>query len=109
VFVTLGAPIIGDGGSEAGTTSDAGADAGPREVLVRQSLADIQKLSSPRSLPADWFSVTSSYVLLSVGDPDPRLGDGGPDSDPRHALHLLAIPLATPDAGASDGGTDASP
>lgn len=87
------------------TLGDAGsplADAGPREVLVAQSLADIQKRSSPRSLPPDWFAAASSYVVLSVGDTDPRLGDGGRDEDPRRNLHLLAIPLATPDAGAPD-------
>jgi hypothetical protein len=94
VFVTLG-----------GALDDAGApldDGGTREVVVAQSLADIQKRSSPRSLPPDWFAAASSYVVLSVGDTDPRLGDGGPDDDPRRNLHLLAIPLATPDAGAPD-------
>lgn len=95
VYVTLGAAL-----DDAGSPVEAGTDAGPREVLVMQSLADIQKRSSPRSLPADWFSFASSYVVLSVGDPDPRLGDGGRDDDPRRALHLLAVPLAPPDAGA---------
>jgi len=96
VFVTLG-----------GALDDAGAPLAPdagaaREVLVAQSLAEIQKRSSSRSLPSDWFSAASSYVMLSVGDTDPRLGDGGVDVDPRRALHLLAIPLATPDAGSPD-------
>lgn len=88
VFVTLGGLL--DGGS---------ADAGPRSVLIAQSLEEIQRRSASRSLPSDWFAVASSYVVVSVGDPLPVLADGGPDSDPRRALHLLAIPLAAPDAG----------
>ena len=95
MFVTLGGPI-----DDAGMPT--GGDAGARQIVIAESLADIQKRSSPRSLPPDWFSVTSSYVVLSVGDTDPRLGDGGRDDDPRRALHLLAVPLATPDAGASN-------
>jgi hypothetical protein len=94
LFITLG-----------GAVDDAGApvsDGGAREVLVAESLAEIQKRSSPRSLPPDWFSAASSYVMLSVGDTDPRLGDGGVDDDPRRALQLLAIPLATPVAGDPD-------
>lgn len=94
VFVTLGGLL-----DDAGVPLDAG---GARHVVVAQSLADIQKRSSPRSLPPDWFSAASSYVVLSVGDTDPRLGDGGPDDDPRRGLHLLAIPLASPDAGTPD-------
>lgn len=100
VFVTLGG-ALDDGGSPV----DAGGDAA-RDVVFAQSLADIQKRSSPRSLPLDWFSFAASYALLSVGDTDPRLGDGGPDDDPRRALHLLAIPLATPDAGDPDASTN---
>ena len=92
VFVTLG-----------GAVDDAGApvapDAGARELVIVQSLADIQKRSAPRSVPPDWFASGTSYIVLSVGERDPRAADGGPDDDPRRALHLLAIPLATPDAG----------
>jgi len=95
MFVTLGGPV-----DDAGMPLNG--DAGTREIVIAQSLAEIQKRSSSRSLPADWFSVASSYVVLSVGDTDPRLGDGGHDDDPRRALHLLAVPLATPDAGASN-------
>jgi hypothetical protein len=102
VFVTLGGAL-----DDAGMPI--GGDAGAREILIAQSLADIQKRSSSRSLPSDWFSAASSYVVLSVGDTDPRLGDGGRDDDPRRALHLLAVPLATPDAGTSTGTTDAGP
>jgi hypothetical protein len=102
IFVTLG-----------GALDDAGmpapGDAGAREVLIAESLADIQKRSSPRSLPPDWFSAASSYVVVSVGDTDPRLGDGGRDTDPRRGLHLLAVPLSTPDAGAPNPAADAAP
>ena len=97
LFVTLGGPV-----DDAGVPVEAGADAGPREILVAQSLAEIQKQSSPRSLPQDWFAFASSYIVLSVGDPKPIFADGGPDDDPRRALHLLAIPLAAPDAGDQD-------
>lgn len=97
VFVTLGGAV-----DDAGVTIDAGAEAGARELVFAQSLADIQKRSSPRSLPAEWFAVASSYVVISVGEPAPRLADGGADDDPRRALHLLAIPLAEPDSGARD-------
>ena len=99
VFVTLGGNVDDAG---APILPEGGADASARQVVIAQSLADIQKRSAPRSLPADWFSIASSYVLLTVGDTDPRLDDGGRDDDPRRALHLLAIPLATPDAGAPD-------
>jgi hypothetical protein len=88
VFVTVGGLL--DGG-----TPDAG-----RQIVLAQSLQEIQQRSASRSLPSDWFAVASSYVVLSVGDPKPVLVDGGPDDDPRRALHLLAIPLAAVDAGA---------
>lgn len=96
VFVTLGGPV-----DDAGLPLDAGDDASARDVLLVQSLADIQRRSSPRSLPSDWFAADASYVVLSVGDLDPRLPGGARDDDPRRALHLLAVPLATPDAGVS--------
>lgn len=96
VFVTLGGPVD-EAGAPVTTTTDAGA----REIVLAQSLADIQRRSSPRSVPPEWFATASSFVVLSVGDLDPRAADGGPDGDPRRALHLLAIPLSTPDAGAA--------
>lgn len=92
VYLTLGGAV-----DDAGAPVDA--DAGTRELVLVQSLADIQKRSAPRSVPPDWFASRSSYIVLSVGERDPRIADGGPDDDPRRALHLLAIPLATPDAG----------
>jgi hypothetical protein len=98
LVVSLG-DAIGDGG----TANEGGVEAGARELVIAQSLADIQKRSSPRSLPRDWFAIASSYVVLSLGDPDPRLADGGRDDDERRALHLLAIPLAAPPS-AGDAG-----
>ncbi len=85
-FVTVG---IGDGG------------ANPR--VLAQSLADVQRLSAPRALPADYYAAASSYVLLLLGGATADAGatDGG---DERALLHFLAVPLAAPDAGASDGG-----
>lgn len=91
VFVTVG-----------GALDDAGIvipDSGARQVVISQSLEDIQRRSASRALPTDWYAVASSYVVVSVGDPSPVLVDGGPDDDERRALHLLAIPLAAPDAG----------
>jgi hypothetical protein len=85
-FVTLGAKR--DGG-----------DAGPPELIVAQSLADIQRLSNPRAVPPEWYGVASTYVLLLLGDPDPRFDDGGADPDSRRLPHVLAVPLAEPDAG----------
>ncbi|MBX3191202.1 MAG: hypothetical protein KF819_29665 [Labilithrix sp.] len=71
-----------------------------REILFRQSLADIQRRSAPRALPPDWYRAPSSYVVLALGEHDPRDPDGGgPDDDERRALHLVALPLAEPDAG----------
>ena len=78
---------------------DAGTPDASGQLVIAQSLQDIQQRSASRSLPSDWFAVASSYVLLSVGDTKPVLVDGGPDDDPRRALHLLAIPLAAVDAG----------
>ena len=98
VFVTLGAPL-----DDAGKPTDGGG--AERKVVITESLEEIQRRSASRSLPPEWFAEASSYVILSVGDPDPRLADGGPDDDARRALHLLAIPLAAvqaPDAGGRD-------
>ena len=87
VFVTVGGPL------------DGGAPDASGQLVIAQSLQDIQQRSASRTLPSDWFAVASSYVVLSVGDTKPLLFDGGPDDDPRRALHLLAIPLAAIDAG----------
>jgi len=89
LFVTLG-PDLDAGSSDA---------AAARDVVLAQSLADIQRRSSPRALPPEWFAQASSYVVLSIGELEPTAGDGGA-SDPRRALHLLAVPLAGADAGA---------
>jgi hypothetical protein len=97
----LVAPNATDGGA------DAGDDAGTVfTVLLAQSLAEIQSLSAPRSLPDDWYSAGSSYVLLVLGETGGGR-DAGPDAsaDPRRELHFLAVPLAAPDAGADGGGS----
>lgn len=93
--VTLGGPL--DAGIDAGD----GGDAGPREVIFRQSLADIQRLSAPRSLPTTYFNAASSYVLLLLGDAQER--DAA--ADERKRLHFLAVPMksaATGDASIED-------
>ncbi len=85
---------------------DAGAiDAGSREPLLWQSLAEIARLSSSRDVPPAWFAAASSYVLLLLGDPD--IADASVDD--RRKVHLLAVPVAAPhrdDAGAGiEGGS----
>ncbi|MDB4942492.1 MAG: hypothetical protein JWP97_2026 [Labilithrix sp.] len=94
LFVTVGAPY-----DDAGVPVDAGPDAA-RRVIASESLEAIQRASSAQSLPTEWFAAASSYVLVSVGELDPRLDDGGATDAGARALHLLAIPLAAPDAGA---------
>ena len=87
-------------------------DAGASETIVEQTLLDLQRLSSARDLPASYFGAASNYVLLLVGDPAPKLRDGGPDGDPLRNLHFLAVPVVQPkaDAGAppQDGGAGGS-
>lgn len=89
-----------DAGADAGGGADGGADAGAAQILFTQSLADVQRRSEPNAVPQTWYALGASYVLLALGDPDPRLPDGGADPDPGRAPHLLAMPLSAPDAGA---------
>jgi hypothetical protein len=94
--VTLGRPL--DAGTDAG-------DAGPREIVFAQSLADIQRLSAPRVLPAAWFDAASSYVLLLLGSAQET--DAAADELMR--LHFVAVPLAAPataDAAVEDAPAD---
>lgn len=93
----------GDGG----TTADAGPDAStPRQLVAKQSLAEVQNLSEPTAVPEDWYAPgRAGFVLLVLGDPDPRLPNGTPDPDPTHAPHLLALPLESVQD--SDAGTPA--
>jgi hypothetical protein len=96
LFLTLaGQPDAGDAGDP---------DAGDRELVLVQSLADVQRFSAPTALPPAWYAAGSSYVVLVVGDPDAAAVDGGAAS--RRALHMLAVPLAAPqdaaDAAAED-------
>jgi len=103
--VTLGNADAGLGSSDGG-----GADAGP--ALLDQSLARIQKLSSPRDVPSEYYTAASNFVLLLLGDPNARLPDGGADDDDRRNLHFLVVPVVEPgDAGSttpapSDAGGD---
>lgn len=81
---------------------DGGADAGPDAGLERSyDLARVQKLSAPRDVPSTFYAAASNYVALILGDPDARLEDGGVDE--RRDLHLLIVPVASPEL---DGGTE---
>lgn len=84
----------------------AGPDGGTT-TLLDESLARIQKLSSPRDLPTTYYAAASNYALLLLGDPNAKLGDGGPDMDDRRNLHFLAVPVIEPksdsDSGAGTG------
>lgn len=88
-----------------GGVVDAGADAStPRQLVAKQSLAEVQSLSDPNAIPEDWYAPgRAGFVLLVLGDPDPRLPNGTPDPDPTHAPHLLALPLESVQD--SDAGT----
>jgi hypothetical protein len=91
------------GGGDAG--SDGGLPAGPASLVFDQTLADVQELSAPDSVPTSYYRVASNYALLLLGDPrySRTFDDGGanPKYDPRRGLHFLAIPVKEP----TDGGT----
>jgi hypothetical protein len=80
--------------------------AGAATVVLDQTLEHVQEQSSPRDVPPAYYSTASNYALLLLGDPDPKLKDGGADTDIRRGLHLIAVPVIQPrgDAGADDGG-----
>jgi hypothetical protein len=88
-----------------------GGDAGSGAKVFDESLAHIQKLSSPRDVPPTYYAAASNYALLLLGDPNAKLADGGPDDDDRRNLHFLAVPVIKPkpdaDGGAADGGGEA--
>lgn len=67
-------------------------------VLLTQSLADIQARSAPRVLPAAFFSLRSTFVLFAIGDP------AIVDKTAPNALHLLAVPVQDPGKIDPDGG-----
>jgi hypothetical protein len=92
VRVRLVAP--GDGGASTSTR------------VLDEALANIQRSSAPRDIPPTFYAVASNYALLVLGDPSPKLPDGGADTDERRALHLLAIPVVEPNA---DAGADGGP
>ena len=75
-------------------------------MVLDQTLEQVQAISAPRELPTTYFGIASNYALLLLGDPAPRLFDGGADTDGRRALHLVAIPVIDPKA---DAGADAGP
>ena len=85
---------------------DKTAGGAPPTVVLNQTLEQVQSISAPRELPSTYFAVASNYALLLLGDPAPKLLDGGPDTDDRRGLHFLAIPVIEPKA---DGGVDAGP
>lgn len=65
-------------------------------TLLDQSLADVQKLSQPDEVPSTYFAHASSYLMMLVGDPAPKLANGDADPDPLRNLHFLAIPVVDP-------------
>jgi hypothetical protein len=81
-----------------------GPDSGAATTVLDESLARIQKQSSPRDVPPTYYAAASNYALLLLGDPDAKLLDGGLDTDERRSLHLLAVPVVDPK---NDGGTEA--
>lgn len=84
---------------------DAGADSGGASTpVLDESLARIQKLSSPRDVPPTYFAAASNYALLLMGDPN-DVPDSGADDD-RQKLHFLAVPVVGPK---TNGGGDAGP
>jgi hypothetical protein len=88
------------------TLVDKTAGGAPSSVVLDQTLEQVQSISAPRELPSTYFAVASNYALLLLGDPAPKLLDGGPDTDDRRGLHFLAIPVIEPKA---DAGVDAGP
>ncbi len=77
-------------------------------ILAEQTMAEVQVLSAPREVPPTYYAVASNYVLLLLGDPAPKLDDGGLDPSERRNLHLLAVPVIQPreaDGGAQEPGT----
>ncbi len=67
-------------------------------LLLTQSLADIQARSAPRELPAAFFGLRSTFVLFAIGDPAIL------DNTSPNALHLLAVPVQDPGKIDPDGG-----
>lgn len=86
---------------EAASGGDAGAT-----TLLDESLARIQKLSSPRDVPPTYYAAASNYALLLLGDPNAKLADGGADTDDRRNLHFLAVPVIEPKSDGGAGGDD---
>jgi hypothetical protein len=80
------------------------------KTIVKQSLADVARLSSVNDLPSTYYGAASNYVLLLLGDPSATKPDAS--SDELSAPHLLVVPViddeadaASPRAPVGDGGT----
>ena len=95
--------VYGSVGFRVMLSTPAKGDAATDTKVLDESLADIQRSSSPREIPPSYYAAASNYALLLLGDPGAKLPDGGPDTDDRRALHLLAIPVVEPKV---DGGAD---
>jgi hypothetical protein len=89
----------------AATAKDGGA--GATEKILDESLASIQKSSSPRDVPPTYYAAASNYALLLLGDPAARLADAGRTEVDRRRLHLLAVPVIGPKSDDLDGGAGA--
>ena len=72
--------------------------AGASETVLRATLADVQRVTSPYEMPDAFFTGSNGFLLIFVGDitqSEPWLQPDGawnPDYDGR-GLHLLAIPF----------------
>jgi hypothetical protein len=81
--------------------------------FVDQSLAEVQALSSPLTVPTTYYRTASNYALLLLGDPriERTYTDGGanPTYDARRAVHLLAVPVKEASDAGPNGGEDGGP
>ncbi len=75
-------------------------------TLVKQSLADVARLSSVSDLPSTYYGAASNYVLLLLGDPSAARADAS--ADELSAPHLLVVPVIDDEASA-DGGAPGTP
>ncbi len=78
---------------------------GDESIVAEQSLAEVQRFSSPQQLPHSYYSAASNYVFLMLGVPP--TADAGAVTDERRRLHLLAVPVIT--RATADAGADAAP
>jgi hypothetical protein len=79
-------------------------------LSISESLASIQALSVPDTLPNDFYATRTSFAMLLLGNPADTAPNGGPSTpttDPGRVLHFIGVPVGTPYAG--DAGVDAGP